>query len=122
MNRRTFLQFLGAAIAGAALPQAFAGEKIARAPAWATQVTLWRCPPLEPGTYTFSAFSNLGLYVGGVTAKGGETLFEIPTDAIDFHKPKLVKGGICIQGSTDFFDRTVREADDLVRGEPVRKA
>jgi len=107
MNRRGFLTFLGAAVAGAALPMSLLGEKIARAPAWAKQVLRFSCGPLAAGHYTFSAWAKKqgepwGLYVAGVTATGGETIFEIPLavadgDVLDLSDQKIVVNGIQLE-------------------------
>jgi hypothetical protein len=96
MNRRSFIQFLGAFAAGSALPLPLAAEKIARAPAWVTQVLLFRCAPLQAGHYTFSAFTKLGLYVTGVDAMGGETIVEIPMvrELLNLSDPRIIENGI----------------------------
>ena len=98
MNRRGFLQFVGAFAAGAAIPFVVAPEKIARAPAWAKHVRVYRTAPLAAGIYTFSASSPKGLFVAGVTASGGETLVEIPCEPGDiFGHAVLNTHGVFIQ-------------------------
>jgi len=96
MNRRGFLSFIGAAVAGAALPVEFAAAKVARAPDWwKGRVVRYTCAPLAPGRYTFSANMRddemyYGLFIGGVTAAGGETVFEVPIkDGGVFSNPHL---------------------------------
>jgi hypothetical protein len=108
MNRRNFLTFLGAVAAGAALPPSLVCETIARAPtplpSWAKEVLRFSCEPLATGHHTFSAWAkkggeSWGLYIAGVTAKGGETILEVPRPGymeglIELSDPKVVKDGI----------------------------
>lgn len=122
MKRRDFLKFLGASVAGAALPAALADQAIARAPMWAKSVLRFECSPLEPGTHTFSAWVKMegkwNLYVAGVTAKGGETAFEVPAPKQSFNGPCLVKGGIQIPQLE--YGRTTEISEmTLERGRPV---
>ena len=85
MNRRSFLQFIGAFAAGTAIP-GLTHEKIARVTQpWAIgkPVAVYRvAKPLEAGAWTFTASCTVrGEYMGvafmGVKAEGGETLFEV---------------------------------------------
>lgn len=98
MDRRGFLAFVGAFAAGAALPKALALEKIARAPAWAKEIALYRVAiPLAAGTYTFTAYAGpeWGLFIGAVKAVGGETLFEMPVSTgVQYSNPVLSKEGL----------------------------
>lgn len=122
MDRRGFLQCLGVFAACAMVPAV--GQRIIRAPAWWNgPVTVYRSSvPLEAGNYTFTALAgDLGMYFGGVTATGGEYLFEIPgerpmTDA------RLKLGGIYFYGDgASEVNLTAAELLKLHRGPNVTK-
>ena len=124
MNRRNFLQCLGAFAAAAFIPSI--GECIIRAPAWAKSVTVYRAAaPLAAGNYTFTAYAgDLGIYVGGFKAAGGETLFEIPQVSHPMENQRIKLGGIFApaptkEHPTDFCDARTR--DNLLRGDTVEK-
>lgn len=120
-TRRSFLQSLGAFAALVFIPPV--KESIARAPAWAKRVVVYRAQdPLPAGTHTFTAFSgSKGLYVAGVVALGGETLFEVPYfDLILNPRLKLNEGITVSYADTlklDFSNRM--DLEELQRGRCV---
>lgn len=122
MNRRGFLQSLGAFAAAAFIPSV--GEAIIRAPSWARTVIVYRtAAPLTAGYYTFTAYAgDFGTYIGGFKANGGEHLFEIPGVSHPMENPRIKLG--CIYASaptedhpTDIYDARTR--DNLLRGQAV---
>lgn len=126
MNRRNFLQCLGAFAASTFLPSC--SENIIRAPSWAKQVTVFRtAKPLKAGNYTFTSYAgDLGVYIAGVKAMGGETLFEVPSmkDNRPFDNPRLKLGGITVSFTEtpppiDFTDARTR--DNMIRGDSVEE-
>lgn len=119
MNRRNFLQCLGAFAAAAFLPAC--SERIIRAPVWAKEVIVYRTAvPLTAGSYTFSAYAgDLGIYIGGFKAIGGERLFEIPVANHPMENPRIKLGGISVKASIDFTD--VKTRNTLLRGSAVTK-
>ena len=122
MNRRNFLQCLGAFAAAAFLPAC--GKSILRAPAWwKGEVVVFKSwEPLVKGTYTFTAYMHdLGIYVGGVEASGGETYFEMPKpqEGYYYENPRIKLGGIFVDRPTDFCDPQTRDA--MLRGDAVTK-
>ncbi len=125
MNRRNFLQCLGAFAAAAFVP-ACCTERIIRAPTWAKEVIVYRTAvPLVAGSYTFSAYAgDLGIYIGGFKAIGGELLFEIPVANHPMENPRIKLGGISVPIQTvdtyvDFTNAKTR--DNLLRGSAVTK-
>ena len=102
MKRRAFLQLVGAFAASAAIPKALAIEGICRAQEWwSGPVQIFRTAPLVAGVYTFTTSKffkhgsreNLGYFVGGFKAKGGETLIEMP-DSGEYVNPSITIGGL----------------------------
>ena len=84
-TRRGFLQFIGAAIAGSALPVEFAGAKVLKAPVEVKRVLRFACPELPAGDYSFSAWVKLAdrnweQVTAQVNATGGETVLEFGVD------------------------------------------
>ncbi len=124
MNRRGFLQFVGAFACAAAVP-AFSSERIARiAMPWAQQLprVLYRtAAPLAAGSYTFTAgVGDLGMYFGQVIATGGETMFEmLETKGHPYTDARLKLGGITVSMG-DFTDKKV--TDKFLRGSRVEPA
>lgn len=123
-NRRSFLKSLGAFAALAFIPPV--RESIARAPSWAKRVIVFQTnSPLPPGNHTFTAYSGeKGLYIGGVKAVGGETLFEIPYVEV-LSNPRLkTDGPIVIEwsGLTPIDCTDARTVDNFRRGQSVVKA
>lgn len=95
-TRREFLKLLGAAATLAAVPAIARGRLIAEAPYCTGRTVLLECAPLEAGRrYTFTAQSFVarqwrGLFVAGITAKGGETAIRVPVgEAEALHGPCL---------------------------------
>ena len=78
--------------------------------------------PLTAGHYTFTAYAqDLGIWLGGFEANGGETLFEMPAAPLGyFHEnPRIKLGGITVDRPTDFCDLDARDA--LLRGDAVKE-
>lgn len=121
MNRRSFLQFVGAFTCAAAVP-AFGLEKIARlSQPWMQDLPrfLYRtAKPLAAGSYTFTAgVGDLGMYFGQVIATGGETVFEVlETKGRSYTDARLKLGGITVNMG-DFTDKKV--TDKFMRGNRV---
>ena len=99
MNRRGFLKLIGVFASLPAIP----AHKIASATMYGGPISLFECDPLEQGIYTFSAMCEHGIYVCGVTAKGGETYFQIEAN-YPLHDMVLSKEGVSIPafGHIDF--------------------
>lgn len=125
MDRRGFLSFIGAAVAGSALPVNFAEAKIAKAPDWAKDVIRFNCYELPAGNYTFSAYVKMAgdkfysLYVAGVKASGGETVFEVPYSGghIELVNPQLSAEPVTYPYVDLSKPRNIR-ATELNRGKP----
>lgn len=125
INRRGFLKFIGAALAGSALPVDFAEAKIAKAPYWAKKVVRFNCYELAAGNYTFSCYIKMAgdnfysLYVAGVKATGGETVFEIPYDGdhVNLANPQLSIEGVTYSYDDSNIGKVVK-ATELNRGKP----
>lgn len=126
MNRRNFLQCLGAFAAAAFTPSV--SEAIARVPDWwKGKVVVFRTRvPLIPGSYTFTAFmGDKGMYVGCVKGTKWETLFEmpVPDDGYTYERPCLSGGPVIMSfdrlfvGTVDFCDPMTQAM--LARGQPV---
>jgi len=118
---RSFLKSLGAFTALAFIPPV--KESIARAPEWAKRVIVFQTDvPLPPGAHTFTAYAGeKGLYVSGVKAVGGETLFEVPYAEV-LSNPRLkTDGPITIEwsGETPLDCTDARTVDNFRRGVAV---
>ena len=126
MDRRGFLQFVCAVGVGAAIPVEFAGERIARITMpWAKDMPrlLYRTTgPLKAGRYTFSMWlGKKGLFIAGVDAKGGETMFEMVGDEPGTD-PRLSSDGLHFPARAAYDFTRPQDFETVVRGEPVEKA
>ena len=127
MNRRGFLQFVsvatGSVLIGIGLRDPVARIKLPWANGLPRDIYM-SSEPLAAGTYTFTAGAgDLGVYISGVKALGGETLFEVlRTHGLPMDDPRLIMGAIKLpeRPSYDFTDPASYQ--QALRGQQVTRS